>query len=97
MYYLSNNPTKNSNYGNPMVQPFQDCIALPDELLQSYLDARGFVTLTLDGNTVTAVETNQTALDAYLAGHPDTEPEPIEQEKIRADIDFIAAMTGVEL
>ena len=80
-----------------MGQPFQDCIELPDELLQPYLDARGFVNLTVDGGTVTAVETNQTALDAYLAEHPDTEPEPTEQEKIRADIDFLSAMTGVTL
>lgn len=28
---------------------------------------------------------------------PEPEPEPTEMEKIRADIDFLAVMTGVEL
>lgn len=97
MYYINSTPNELGNHGNPMGQPFPDCIKLPDDLLKPYLDSRGFVNLTLDGDTVTSVETNQTALDAYLSEHPDTEPEPTEQEKIRADIDFIAAMTGVEL
>lgn len=71
MYYINATPNESGNYGNPMGNSFPGCINLPDDLLTPYIEARGFVTLTLDGNTVTALETNQEALDAYLAVNPD--------------------------
>lgn len=89
MYYI--NPTTH-NHGNPMGQPFPDCIALPDELLSAYLDTRGFCTLTVEGNKVTAVTVNQEALDAYLRDHPDVEPEnPVTVEEL------LAALLGEEV
>lgn len=42
MYYINNNPNESSNYGNPMGQPFPDCIEMPDELLSSYFEYNGF-------------------------------------------------------
>ena len=77
MYYISSTPNSTGNYGNPMSQSFPGSLALPDDLLAPYIEARGFVTLILDGNTVTAVETNQEALDAYLEEYPDIPVEPI--------------------
>lgn len=77
MYYISSTPNSTGNYGNPMGQLFPNSLALPDDLLAPYIEARGFVTLILDGNTVTAVETNQEALDAYLEEYPDIPVEPI--------------------
>lgn len=89
MYYI--NPT-GPNHGNPMGQPFPDCVALPDELLSAYLDTRGFCTLTVEGNTVTAVTVDQEALDAYLKDHPDVEPEkPVTVEEL------LAALLGEEV
>lgn len=79
MYYINSTQNSTGNHGNPMGQPFPSCLTLPDDLLTPYIEARGFVTLTLDGNTVTAVETNQEALDAYLAEFPDVEPEAAEE------------------
>lgn len=79
MYYINATPNSTGNHGNPMGNPFDGCINLPDDLLPPYIEARGFVNLTLDGNTVTAVETNQEALDAYLAKYPDVEPEEPEE------------------
>lgn len=74
MYYINPQPT-NANHGNPMGQPFADCVALPDELLSDYLACKGFAILSVENGTVTAVEANQEALDAYEAEHPETEPE----------------------
>lgn len=51
MYYI--NPT-GPNHGNPMGQPFPDCVALPDALLPDYLATMGFCTLTIEDGTVTA-------------------------------------------
>lgn len=72
MYYINSTTNTSGNYGNPMGQPFSGCLNLPDALLAPYIEARGFVTVTTDGDTVTAVETNQAALGAYLDEYPDT-------------------------
>ena len=74
MYYINKKPTENGNYGNP--HSTADGYALPDALLGSYLDTRGFALLQVDGDTVTSVTVNQTALDTYLAEHPSVEPAP---------------------
>ena len=47
-----------------------------------------FVDLTVDGQTVVSMTAGVV---------PEPEPEPTEMEQLRADIDFIAAMTGVSL
>lgn len=89
MYYI--NPTT-PNHGNPMGQPFHGCVVLPDDLLSAYLDTRGFCTLTVEGNTVTAVTVDQEALDAYNAEHPEVEPEkPVTVEEL------LAALLGEEV
>ena len=91
MYYINATPRESGDYGNPMGQVFPGCVALPDELLSAYIDAKGFVFLELERAeevpipllltgikefyVVTALEVNQEALDAYRAEHPDI-PEP---------------------
>lgn len=99
MYYINSTPNESGNHGNPMRQPFPGCINLPDDLLTPYIEARGFVTLTMDGNTVTAVETNQEALDAYLAEHPDTDPvaTPTNEERLSALESAMLSMMGVSI
>ena len=80
MLYLYSRPDETGNYGNPMGQPFPDCIKLPDELLADYLTYNGFTILTIDGDTVTAVEPNTEAWDAWKATIP-PEPDPLETAK----------------
>lgn len=48
-----------------------------------------FVTLTVEGQTVTG-------MGPGVVPEPET-PAPTETEQLRADIDFVAAMTGVTL
>ena len=82
MYYINATPNETGNYGNPMSQPFPGCVALPDDLLGPYIEAKGFVYLEIENEEVVAVEVNQEALDAYIAEHPDVpvEPEPTTEE-----------------
>lgn len=98
MYYINPTPNITGNHGNPMGQPFPGSVALQDDLLDPYIEARGFVTLTLEGNTVTAVEANQTALDDYLAANPDTDPVamPTLEKRIAALESAMLSMMGVE-
>ena len=79
MYYINSSPNETGNHGNPMGQPFPNCVTLPDDLLSPYLAAKGFVALTVEDGAVTSLETNQEALDAYEADHPDLPPEDPEE------------------
>lgn len=47
-------------------------------------DPAGFVTITVENDTVTAMEVNQAALDEYLASLPEPEPEPEPDEGDKA-------------
>ena len=79
MYYINSSPNETGNHGNPMGQPFPNCVTLPDDLLSPYLAAKGFVALTVEDGAVTSLETNQEELDAYEADHPDLPPEEPEE------------------
>lgn len=75
MYYLNNSPNESGNYGNPMRQPFNNCIQLPEELLNTYLDSNGFVTLTIENNIITNIEQNTEAYNAWKESLPlETDP-----------------------
>lgn len=63
-------------------------------------DTFPFVNLTLDeNNKIKSIEANQTAYDAAAtkAAEDAKNIEPTEQEKIQANVDYLAVMTGVEL
>lgn len=81
----------NENGGRPPMQSWHgeppDGYALvPDALDTSvFYDFMGFVTLELDGSTVTAMTGNQEALDAYKASLPEpVEPPPTTEERVAA-------------
>lgn len=71
-FYINATPNESGNHGNPMGQPFKGCLAMDESFLPAYLAAMGFVHVTADadGVTVTAVETHEEALNAYLAANP---------------------------
>ena len=79
MYYINSAPNGSGYHGNPMGQPFPNCVPLPGDLLSPYLAAKGFVTLTVEDGAVTSLKTNQEALDTYEADHPDLPPEEPEE------------------
>ena len=81
MYYINAQPNESGNYGNPMGQHFPGSVSLPDDLLSDYINAKGFVAMTVENGAVVSLEVNQTALDAYLADHPD-QPEPTPEEAV---------------
>ena len=78
MYYIEAKPNESGDYGNPVRNVFPSSVALPDDLLVPYIEAKGFVFLELERAeevpiplllkgirelyVVTAVEVNQEAL-----------------------------------
>lgn len=88
MYYLTATPTENGNYGNPQSNGRDDMYALPDELLNSYLDTMGFAKLFVDDEgTIFEVALNEEAYQKYQDEHPpqpEPEPEPTDGEVLNA-------------
>ena len=81
----------NENGGRPPLQswhgsPPTGYALVPDALdTSAFYDFMGFVTLALDGSTVTAMTGNQEALDAYKASLPEpVEPPPTTEERVAA-------------
>lgn len=81
----------NENGGRPPMQswhgePPAGYALVPDALDTSvFYNFMGFVTLELDGSTVTSMTGNQEALDAYKASLPEpAEPEPTTEERVAA-------------
>lgn len=74
------------NHGNPVSNCFENCAVLPDELIGSYINTKGFCNLTVENGVVTALEINQKAYDMYVADHPDVEPEePVTVESLQQE------------
>lgn len=81
----------NENGGRPPMQswhgePPAGYALVPDALdTSAFYNFMGFVTLELDGSTVTAMTGNQEALDAYKASLPEpVEPPPTTEERVAA-------------
>lgn len=81
----------NENGGRPPMQswhgePPAGYALVPDTIDTSvFYDFMGFVTLELDGSTVTSMTGNQEALDAYKASLPEpVEPPPTTEERVAA-------------
>lgn len=79
MYYIKGTSNEYGYYGNPMTQPFAGCVSLPDDLFRSYMNANGFVNITVQDDTVTSVEKNVAAWDAWNAAQP-----PVDLDGLRA-------------
>lgn len=62
-----------------MGESFDGCLALPDELLPAYIQANGFVTIAVQDDTVTSVEKNEAAWEAWNAAQP-----PVDLDALRA-------------
>lgn len=81
----------NENGGRPPMQSWNGAppagyAIVPDTIdTSAFYDFMGFVTLELDGDTVTAMTGNQEALDAYKASLPEpVEPPPTTDERVAA-------------
>lgn len=80
MYYIRTDSNQYGYYGNPMQQYFPDCIEMPDEFLEAYLDANGVVNITVKDGVVTSVEKNVDAWEAWKESLPEPiySPDPAE-------------------
>lgn len=66
-------------------------VEVPRNLEAKVWDTLGFCNLTIESGKLVDVEPTEKPEVV------ETEPEPTEAEKLRADVDYIAAMTGVTL
>lgn len=98
MYYIRQTPSHSDGYPAPQSSPAPGLLALPEKFLPMFLENNGFVTLTIEDSAVTGMEPNLEAWEAWKTSLPEPTPAPpTALEQLRADMDFIAIMTGVEL
>lgn len=96
--YIKGEPNDSGCYGAPRTDAFDGALVLPVELLETYLQSKGFVTLELDEyGGVVGMQENTAALAAWKAAVPEERNDPTEQEQLRADVDYLSIMTGVAL
>mgnify|MGYP004577790723 FL=1 len=90
MNILSRELSENGGYSViqtwPGDVPPEGYVIVPDTLDTSvFYDFLGFVDLTIEGDTVTAMTGNQAALDAYKASLPEpVDPPPTTEERVAA-------------
>lgn len=90
MQILQKSPLENGGYSViqtwPGDVPPEGYVIVPDTLDTSvFYEFLGFVDLTIEGDTVTAMTGNQTALDAYKVSLPEpTPPPPTTEERVAA-------------
>lgn len=103
MKYLTPTPNPSGAYPAPQSNAFKDAIPLTDEQAETVIQYNGFVTITqepdedIEGSSVT-VTPDLEAWEAWKASQ--SEPEeipPSKEEQLRADVDYLALMTGVDL
>lgn len=96
MWYIKSIP-ENGNHGNPYSKPFDGAVILPDELLNSYIESKGFVNITVEAGEVTALSRNEEAYNAYEAEHPIIPDPPTDLERVEAQALYTALMTDTLL
>lgn len=86
MQVILKETSQNGAYASPHswddeVLPDQNHAWIPDELdLTEFFRYKGFVTLSIEDDVVTAITLNQEAYDAWLAEHPEPDPLPAAKE-----------------
>ena len=93
MWYIKPIADASGNHGNPHYPAREGDLELPEILTEAYVDARGFVLLTVENGIVMAVEKNEDAYNAYITEHPDTPTPPTDLERIEAQVLYTALMT----
>lgn len=97
MWYIDPIPNYSGAYSPPQSTSFDGAIPLTDEQLKVFLQYNGFVSIVSEDGVYQVVP-NLEAWEAWKSSlPPQPEPEPTEAERLRADVDFLAAMAGVEL
>jgi hypothetical protein len=98
MMYLQPKLNEDGAYYPPQSTKAPGLLDLPDEFIEEFYNCAGFVTLTTEGDAVTAIKARTQDFEAWQAAQvEEPEPAPSKMEQMRADIDYIAIMTGVEL
>lgn len=81
MQYIRSTPNESGAYSAPQSNPFPGALILTDEQAATLIQYNGFVTLTVEDGTVTAVAPNTEAWEAWKASLPaEADLEPTAEE-----------------
>ena len=78
MLYIKPTPSASGAYSAPQSNPVNGLLKFPDEFLSDFLSYNGFVTLTVNDDTVTAITPNTEAWEKWKASLPEQSEEETE-------------------
>lgn len=103
MMYVRSTPWETGAYPPPESNPFPEAIPLTEEQVDLLVQYDGFVTITqepdkdIEGSFVTIIP-NTEVWEKWKASQPEPEEiPPSKEEQLRADVDYLALITGVDL
>lgn len=67
MLYINPNISESGGYSSPQSSPANGLLLFPENLLDKFIECKGFVKLTVKDRTVTAIKVNTKALEAWEA------------------------------
>lgn len=73
--YLKNAPNSAGAYPPPQSLRAGGLLIFPDEFLEEFIEYNGFVTLEIEGNTVTSIAPNTEAWETWKAKQPEETPQ----------------------
>ena len=76
MLYIIKEPFEDGGYPPPQSLQVDGLLNFPEELLDEFNRYNGFVTLTVEGDTVTAISPNVEAWEEWKASQPEEPPKP---------------------
>ena len=97
MYYIQDKPNTLGAYAPPQSLKAKGLFEFPEEFIETFVQYNGFVILTVENKTVTDIKVNTDAWEKWKAEQTNKVQEVSEMEQLRADVDYIAIMMGVEL
>ena len=97
MYFIHEQADEHGAMSTPQTTPFKNALVLPDEFLGQYIECSGFVKVTHENGVITSITPNTEALETWRANQTEEIAQVSAMDQLRADVDYIAIMTGVEL
>lgn len=90
MLYINPKQSEEGGFYPPQTTDAKGLVKFPDEFFETFQEYNGFVILTIEGDTVTAVEPNIEAWEEWKATQPidePTEPTPTNEAVTWAELD----------
>lgn len=100
MYYIRLLPNKNGAYSPPQTSSAPNMVMIPDELIEEFINYKGFIIPVIENGIVVSLKANTEALEAWeleKSNMPVVIDPPTRVDILEAKIAYLAMMTNISL